>query len=49
LNMKFTNSGIKLVIHLVGSLPPKLNKDKKKMISITFPQVPPVRNRKVKP
>lgn len=39
LNMKFTNSGTKLVIHLVGGLPPKLSKDRK-TITITFPQQP---------
>jgi len=36
LNMKFTNSGTKLVIHLVRGLPPKLSRDKK-TITITFP------------
>jgi len=34
--MKFTNSGTKLVIHLVHGLPPKLSKDKK-TITIIFP------------
>jgi len=42
LNMKFTNSGTKLVIHLVRGLPPKLSKDKK-TITIIFPQPPRVR------
>ena len=37
LNMKFTKSGTRLVIHLVGGLPPKLSKDKK-TITITFPE-----------
>lgn len=35
LNMKFTKSGTKLVIHLVRGLPPKLSRDKK-TITITF-------------
>ena len=48
LNMEFTNSGTKLVIHLVRGLPPKLSKDKK-TITITFPEIPRVRNRSVKP
>lgn len=37
LNMKFTNSGRTVVIHLVRSLPPKLSRDKK-TITITFPE-----------
>ncbi len=44
LNMKFTNSGTKLVIHLVRGLPPKLSKDKK-TITITFPETPRARSR----
>jgi hypothetical protein len=39
LNMKFTKSGTRLVIHLVHGLPPKLSKDKK-TITITFPKQP---------
>jgi hypothetical protein len=35
LNMKFTDMGRKVVIHLVRGLPPKLSKDKK-TITITF-------------
>jgi hypothetical protein len=35
LNMKFTDGGRKVVIHLVRGLPPKLSKDKK-TITITF-------------
>lgn len=41
LNMKFTKSGTRLVIHLVRSLPPKLSKDKK-TITITFPEQSPI-------
>jgi hypothetical protein len=37
LNMKFTDLGKKVVIHLVGSLPPKLSKDRK-TITIIFPE-----------
>jgi hypothetical protein len=37
LNMKFSESGRKVVIHLVRSLPPKISKDKK-TITITFPE-----------
>ena len=37
MNMKFTNSGTRLVIHVVRGLPPKLSKDKK-TITITFPE-----------
>jgi hypothetical protein len=37
LNMKFTDGGRKVVIHLVGGLPPKLSSDKK-TITITFPE-----------
>lgn len=35
LNMKFTDSGRKVVIHLVRGLPPKISRDKK-TITITF-------------
>ena len=35
LNMKFTDMGRKVVIHLVRGLPPKLSKDKK-TITIIF-------------
>jgi hypothetical protein len=37
LNMKFTDSGRKVVIHLVRGLPPKISRDKK-TITITFPE-----------
>ena len=43
LNMKFTDLGRKVVIHLVGSLPPKLSKDRK-TITIIFPELPRVRS-----
>jgi hypothetical protein len=45
LNMKFTDRGKKIVIHLVGSLPPKLSKDRK-TITIVFPEMPRVRSAK---
>ncbi len=35
LNMKFTDSGRKVVIHLVRGLPPKISRDKK-TITIAF-------------
>jgi hypothetical protein len=35
--MKFTESGRKIVIHLVRGLPPKISRDKK-TITITFPE-----------
>jgi hypothetical protein len=35
MNMKFTNGGRTVVIHLVRGLPPKLSRDKK-TITITF-------------
>ena len=44
LNMKFTNAGTKLVIHLVRGLPPKLSKDKK-TITILFPEQSRIRTR----
>ncbi len=37
LNMKFSQAGKKIVIHLVGGLPPKISRDKK-TITITFPE-----------
>lgn len=37
LNMKFTDSGRKVVIHLVRGLPPKISQDKK-TITIIFPE-----------
>ena len=37
LNMKFTDRGRKVVIHLVRSLAPKISRDKK-TITITFPE-----------
>jgi len=42
LNMKFTKAGTRLVIHLVGGLPPKLSRDKK-TITIVFPEHPRTR------
>jgi hypothetical protein len=39
LNMKFTDMGRKVVIHLVRGLPPKLSKDKK-TITIIFAEAP---------
>lgn len=42
LNMKFTKSGTRLVIHLVRGLPPKLSKDKK-TIAIMFPEQSSIR------
>jgi hypothetical protein len=47
LNMKFTKSGTRLVIHLVRGLPPKLSKDKK-TITITFPEQSPIRTKGAK-
>lgn len=41
LNMKFTNAGTKLVIHLVRGLP-KLSRDKK-TITILFAEPPQIR------
>ena len=43
LNMKFTEFGRKVVIHLVRGLPPKISRDKK-TITITFPEQRPRRN-----
>ena len=48
LNMKFSESGRKVVIHLVRSLPPKISRDKK-TITITFPDRFPVRSKPTKP
>ena len=40
LNMKFSESGRKVVIHLVRSLPPKISKDKKTItINLPPPQI----------
>jgi hypothetical protein len=47
LNMKFTKSGTRLVIHLVRGLPPKLSKDKK-TITITFPEQSSIRTKGAK-
>ncbi len=44
LNMKFTDGGRKVVIHLVRGLPPKISRDKK-TITITFPDHKPTRNK----
>lgn len=48
LNMKFTDCGRKVVIHLVRSLPPKISRDKK-TITITFPEQRAVRSKLSKP
>jgi hypothetical protein len=40
LNMKFTDCGRKVVIHLVRGLPPKISRDQK-TITITFPEQRP--------
>lgn len=37
LNMKFTNGGRTVVIHLVRGLPPQISSDRK-TIAITFPE-----------
>lgn len=47
LNMKFTKSGTRLVIHLVRGFPPKLSRDKK-TITITFPEDSRVRTQGAK-
>lgn len=44
LNMKITDFGRKVVIHLVRGLPPKISSDKK-TITITFPELPTNRGR----
>lgn len=50
LNMKFSESGRKVVIHLVRGLPPKISQDKK-TITITFADPFPARSKssKLKP
>lgn len=48
LNMKFTDSGRKVVIHLVRGLPPKISSDGK-TITITFPEKRAARIRVIKP
>lgn len=48
LNMKFTDSGRKVVIHLVRGLPPKISRDKK-TITITFPEQRAPRSKFTKP
>jgi hypothetical protein len=48
MNMKFTNSGTKLVIHVVGGLPPKLSGDKK-TITIIFPEQPRITAKGARP
>lgn len=42
MNMKITNGGRTVVIHLVRSLPPKLSRDKK-TITITFAEKATIR------
>lgn len=44
MNMKFTNGGRTVVIHLVRGLPPKLSRDKK-TITITFAEHGALRNK----
>ena len=44
LNMRFTDSGTKLVIHLVRGLPPKLSGNKK-TITIIFPKQSRIRTK----
>lgn len=48
LNMKFTDGGRKVVIHLVRGFPPKLSKDKK-TITITFQDQRATRGKPSKP
>jgi hypothetical protein len=48
LNMKFTDCGRKVVIHLVRGLPPKISRDKK-TITITFPEQRTARSNVPKP
>jgi hypothetical protein len=48
LNMKFSESGRKVVIHLVRGLPPKISQDKK-TITITFADRFPARSKSSKP
>jgi hypothetical protein len=44
MNMKFTNGGRTVVIHLVRGLPPKLSRDKK-TITITFAERAAIRSK----
>lgn len=44
LNMKFSQAGKRIVIHLVGGLPPKMSRNKK-TITITFPEQKTIRSR----
>lgn len=44
LNMKITDLGRKVVIHLVRGLPPKISSDKK-TITITFPELRATRDK----
>lgn len=44
LNMKFSEGGRKIVIHLVRGLPPKISRDQK-TITITFPEHGPARSK----
>jgi hypothetical protein len=46
-NMKITDCGRKVVIHLVRGLPPKISRDKK-TITITFPDRGPARKKSPK-
>ena len=48
LNMKFTNFGRKVVIHLLRGLPPKISRDKK-TITITFPEQRAIGSRSPRP
>ena len=48
LNMKFTDCGRKVVIHLVRGLPPKVSRDQK-TITITFPEQRPTGSKRRKP
>ena len=45
LNIKITDAGRKVVIHLVRGMPPKISRDKK-TITISFPQQRMVRKPK---
>jgi hypothetical protein len=44
MNMKFTNGGRTVVIHLVHGLPPKLSRDKR-TITITFAEQSAIRSK----
>jgi hypothetical protein len=48
LNMKFTDCGRKVVIHLVRGLPPKISRDKR-TITITFQEQQVTRGKPSKP